>query len=333
MGERQLHHDQFNYNAALADSGRRQLLLNLVRVRYLEAPFFLSVRSVLTQYVYTGNLGVSGASGEGTGFPMYSVGGDASVRYIERPTVTFAPLSGSDFVARLLRPIPGEQVAALARAGWPIDLMYTICLQQVNDITGLSIDSNPTEDDVRGARRLNRVSNLMIELFQRHAFEIRLENAELMLVFNETVQPQTQALVDEFKRDLGLDPNLLKFSVVANAAQRSRNEITLRFRSLLGVMQFLSYGVAVPEAHLAQKRVSELGLVATELLGTVPIAIRSSRSEPEDAFLAVEYAGHWFYIEQADWQSKETFVLLNYLYQLQAPEVAPIDPIVTIPAG
>jgi hypothetical protein len=40
---------------------RDQMLLNIVRLRYLEEPFFLTVSLVLTQNVYIGGIGASGS--------------------------------------------------------------------------------------------------------------------------------------------------------------------------------------------------------------------------------------------------------------------------------
>ena len=61
MGSRRMPADRFNYNAALAQSTREQMLLNIVRSRYLEVPVFLTVSSVLTQYEYDGSIGVGGS--------------------------------------------------------------------------------------------------------------------------------------------------------------------------------------------------------------------------------------------------------------------------------
>jgi hypothetical protein len=43
FGPRTVSRDQFNYNKAVADSTRNQMLVNLVRIRYLEEPVFLAV--------------------------------------------------------------------------------------------------------------------------------------------------------------------------------------------------------------------------------------------------------------------------------------------------
>src|SRR4029453_15279221 len=91
IGARQVPMDRFDYNAAVATSANEQMLLNLVRLHYSEVPVFLALNSVLTQYVWTGEVGVSGAGGENTNFPSWTAGGSANLRYIERPTITYTP--------------------------------------------------------------------------------------------------------------------------------------------------------------------------------------------------------------------------------------------------
>jgi hypothetical protein len=51
--------DRFNYNEAIAASANEQMLLDLVRLRYQDVPVFLVVSSVLTQYVYSCNAGIT----------------------------------------------------------------------------------------------------------------------------------------------------------------------------------------------------------------------------------------------------------------------------------
>ena len=45
-GAKRVPADRFDYNAAIARSTREQMLLNIVRSRYLEVPVFLTVRRV-----------------------------------------------------------------------------------------------------------------------------------------------------------------------------------------------------------------------------------------------------------------------------------------------
>jgi hypothetical protein len=62
------------------------------------------------------------------------------------------------------------------------------------------------------------------------------------------------------------------------------------------------------------------------------IRIRSG-GKPTGAYVAVEYRGHWFYIEDPDLQSKSTFALLQMVLALQAGDVPSTGPVLTLPVS
>jgi len=47
----------------------------------------------------------------------------------------------------------------------------------------------------------------------------------------------------------------------------------------------------------------------------------------------VRYRGTWFYIDDADLNSKSTFGLLSYLFYLQAGDIKTFTPALTLPLG
>ncbi len=49
-----LRRDQFDYNSAISDSWKEQMLNNLVKIRYGDTPVFLDVTNVISQYVVQG---------------------------------------------------------------------------------------------------------------------------------------------------------------------------------------------------------------------------------------------------------------------------------------
>src|ERR687898_2943809 len=53
--------DRFDYISAISDSWKSQMLLNLVKLRYGDAPVFLDIASVINQYGIEGILGYSGS--------------------------------------------------------------------------------------------------------------------------------------------------------------------------------------------------------------------------------------------------------------------------------
>ena len=61
--------------------------------------------------------------------------------------------------------------------------------------------------------------------------------------------------------------------------------------------------------------------------------VRVADSKPDRAFVWVHYRGHWFYIDDADLESKTTFDLLTHLVALQSVPPRGSGPLLTVPVG
>jgi hypothetical protein len=57
------------------------------------------------------------------------------------------------------------------------------------------------------------------------------------------------------------------------------------------------------------------------------------KEKPENAFVAVEYRDHWFWIDDGDFFSKRTFAFVMILFSLTETGEKGNLPIVTIPSG
>ena len=100
VGPPSVQNDRVHYNEAIVRTNDEQLLLNLVRLRYRDSPFFLSVQNVTSRYTlnYNGNVRVpdpmnariQDLAGTGT----LTVGGSLT----ESPTVVYRPVSGEQFI-------------------------------------------------------------------------------------------------------------------------------------------------------------------------------------------------------------------------------------------
>lgn len=333
--------DRFDYNDAIARSSNEQMLLNIVRLRYEDVPVFLSVNSVLTQYVYTGNVGVTGAAALSDPITTIgsSVGGNAGIRYIERPTITYSPLKGDDFARQLLTPIPSDLIFSLIQSGWPAEELLTMSIQRINMIVNTSDHPVARQADPEHQLQFSRVIQLIIELSKRGALEVQQQNQNgdnvSFLVFESTDDIVTPRLIAELKQILSLDPERERFQVTTRVVQRKPEEITIQNRSILTLMGFLSRGVAVPPALVA------LGATTSQRTTfgndqhafSSPLRIRVSIERPSDSFVAVRYQEHWFSIDRADRTSKKIFGLLTYLFQLKSPKVPSAAPVLTVPTG
>jgi len=331
--------DRFDYNEAISRSSNEQMLLNLVRLRYRDAPVFLNVSSVLTQYIYSGALSINGTAGEAQGSPAYSVGGGATGLYIERPTLTYSPLTGEDYAYQLLSPIPSDLIFGLVQSGWPAGPLLAMSLQRVNSVESLPFQSHSTQSQLARQQRFRRMVSLLIELAGRDALEIQRNDenvgASRHLVFADSNDPEVLAQIGELKGLLSLDANRSDFRLTQNVVRRDPDEITVVLRSMLTLVGHLSRGVEVPPKHIAEnptaenERPEDGGL--EEFL--FPLRVQSSAERPGDAFVAVQYQDFWFYILHSDQRSKQTFGLLLSLFQLQSPKSPSTAPVLTVPTG
>jgi hypothetical protein len=65
----------------------------------------------------------------------------------------------------------------------------------------------------------------------------------------------------------------------------------------------------------------------------VPFRVRSGTRKPSDAYTAVRYLDHWFWIAQNDEASKVDFVFLMLLFSLVEAREGDTAPIVTVPVS
>jgi len=126
--------DNFSYNESLGKTANEQMVLNLVRLRHIEVPVFLTIGSVVTGYSWNRSLGVSLGAAFSPGFDITSADANPNISFSENPTISYTPLTGKEFTERMLKPLPLEGIFALGQSGWPIDLLLIMGLQ--NTIRG-----------------------------------------------------------------------------------------------------------------------------------------------------------------------------------------------------
>jgi hypothetical protein len=61
--------------------------------------------------------------------------------------------------------------------------------------------------------------------------------------------------------------------------------------------------------------------------------VRSQPFKPAEAATAVRYRGEWFYIDDADLESKATCSILSQIFALQAGKSESLIPVLTLPIG
>jgi hypothetical protein len=66
--------------------------------------------------------------------------------------------------------------------------------------------------------------------------------------------------------------------------------------------------------------------------GRRPVTIRSGPDKPAAAFAAVRYRGHWFWVDDADWQTKRALSAVVFFFTLAEVPGPDRTPLITIPA-
>ncbi|MGH7182745.1 MAG: hypothetical protein ACREJN_12310, partial [Nitrospiraceae bacterium] len=134
IGPSTVNRDRFDYITAISESWKQQLLLNIVRLRYADTPVFLEVGQVISGYEVEGTFSAGGIIGNKTApgalGDFVNLGG--SGRYLDRPTVTYSPLTGADFIKTMMTPFPPGAIMFLVESGWPVDVLLQISVQAIN---------------------------------------------------------------------------------------------------------------------------------------------------------------------------------------------------------
>ena len=350
FGPRRVGPDRFNYSEALANSARDQMLLNLVRIRYLEEPVFLAISSILTQYVY--NVGASAGANillEDVTDNTSSVSAGANLGYEERPTITYIPIEGRDFTDRMQTSMPSDTIFAAAQQGWSVDMLIRLGINRIGPVENMSFEAIPPigvidlstqlKREVEKLRQFQRVVELLTILADLEAFEVRLVEEDGVekqyLVFAEAVPEAIHSIVRELRQILGLSSRRNRFLITERTTDLQESEISIQTRSLAAMMTFMAKGVEVPPEHLAEGRVFDLGIPTGEDDGKhlFPFRMRSSKDPPKSSFAAVRYQGYWFYINHRDIDSKRALSLILALFRFLAPSEGGAAPILSLPTG
>jgi hypothetical protein len=331
--------DRFDYVEAVAESWKSQMLLNLVKIRYGDAPVFLDVGQIVAGYSFQRNLVASANasafnSGPPPGAAIGTFGLSAGGSYNDSPTITYAPLAGERFARSMMMPLPASSILNLIQAGFPVDLVFRLTVQSVNGVDNRRVElqyvrpANPEFYPLlQNLRRIQASGDI----------GVRLQRVDRDEVLSLVLRPNLSAAVENALLNvsliLGLDPAAREFRVVYGAVPSGDKEIAILCRSIREILVDLSSVISVPEAHVTERRVRPTPEADLGDKGTIPplIRIASSADRPGDAYVAVPYRGYWFAIDDRDMPSKSLFSFIMFLFTFVETASKEAAPILTIP--
>ena len=100
LGPRSLMHSRLRYNDAVKTTSEQQLLLNIVRLRYVDTPSSLAISSIADQQEIVAGLGIvpfftSAGAGDLGGY-RNSILPQAQLSGTTRPTLSYTPLDDEE---------------------------------------------------------------------------------------------------------------------------------------------------------------------------------------------------------------------------------------------
>jgi len=328
--------DRVAYDDAVAFSWKEQTLLNIVKLRYFDTPFFIDVAQIVSGYTLGEQ--VSPTVGVNQSFFPHALFGDRLVgslslqhAYLDRPTVSYAPQTRPDFIRNLAIPLPPTAVLYMMQAGYPVDLVFDLTLDAINGVQGRTVSGG----QVRAASpEYNRVVEVLRKAQLSGNVGMRIEvgkdkkEALVMFFRDPDIDPELAAELAEARKLLGLDPAQRDIRVVFGATRGGPNEITMATRSIYRVLILLAASVQVPDCHLAEGRAPPLG---GDLQNDRPrFTVWSGCERPKDCFTTTCYRGHWFWIDDRDSESKRTMAYLMVLLALADTGTKEAVPFLTI---
>ncbi len=340
MGPNSVRAGRLEYNKALGESASEQLLLNIVKMRFLDRPVFLSVTSMTSNLSFQTELGTS--TPDVFKSTQFTTTVNPTLTWKDNPTITYEELTGAEYVIQMLSPIPAETVVLLLQS-WPADMVLPLAVNEINNISNTwnPINLNLNADAESEHKRFTALTKVIDQLDAQRTLEWSVtRNAtanvttEFAILLNRPKDPKTQKLTEQLVSDLGLkkaNEGTTKFSVEYGLQPKDETTIVFGTRSIQDIMSFASMDVDIPEA------LADVALSRTpgwdDRDGYRLLHIKSSQSKPRHVAVSIPYHGYWFYIDDDDLQSKATFLLMEVLMGMQSGASTTGAPVLTIPVS
>lgn len=335
LGPRTIEVDRFDYSTAIADSWKQQTLLNIVKLRYMDLPVFVDVASIVSGYSMETSGNVGGQISSAGAIQGDSLLLGASGKFTDRPTVTYIPLTGEKFLHGLITPIDPKNIFFMLQTGYAADFILALTVESINGVRNRST----TGGAVREADPdFIRFLQLLREVQTAGALGMRVEEDKekgktAVLFFRPDDLPDGIAeKIAEIQRLLKLPADQKRFVIRYSPVRGEPNELAVNSRSMLQIMGAFSSYLEVPEAHQKdQSATPSFADVPEENLQDV-VRIHSGPEKPENAYAAVLYRGHWFWIDQSDWKTKRALTAVMFFFTLAETGTNENLPLITIPA-
>ncbi|MBI4803687.1 MAG: hypothetical protein HY795_00460 [Desulfovibrio sp.] len=355
LGPAQLKGNRIDYNKSIQNSDSEELLLNLVRIKYSESPYFMQVSSISSSFSYSASLGGGGEFSQGAEpyvqYPMTKLIPSVRGSIAENPTITYSPLLGEKFVSQLLADISPSRFWFLHRAGWEMPMLLNLMVRRIGSL------HNPDHYQMTDATALAQRRDFLqfVELVNKISLR-----GDFALLYQEPNKENPISLTMQFRFASAEEADTLE-KLLGAKLERSRLQdgaifaqvflseslglpktsiqkndgviLPVSFRNFIGVLVYLDRGVKVPKSDLDKGIVRSFGIDEAYNDPEHFIVVENSNVPPTGALQTVRHRNTWYYIKDNDFNSKRTFGFISVLLSLQSGNVTAAVPILTLPVN
>ena len=328
-GPKSMDKDQLDYGYSVGQNWKNQMLANIVKIRYVDMPVFVDVGSIVSGYslstTVNGNLGFGNSFTGGN-----SQGLGASGTFTDRPTITYMPKTGNDYLRAILEPVKPSSLLSLIQAGYSSELLFSWAVESINGVhnwTAISRNSRVADPE------FFEFVSLMQELQYLGAVGFELEkdsktNDDIIFVLNkEGLADSTINKSARVSEIIGLKPGHDRYRVIYAPFKVNSETLAIQTRSIIQMLAAMAGFIDIPADHISFTTPGhDLSNVASR-----PFKVNSGKDRPEQSFAQAEYKGHWYWIDDSDIASKRVFTLMLFITTLTNQANSAKAPVLTIP--
>ena len=311
-----------------------QILNVIVRLRYDETFGMVTVASVTANLRVSAQAGTNIGIGDSDSYAGNLVPLSAGVAYEENPTISYVPLSGEEFMRRMLSPVSVNEWVLLGGSARHPGHVLSLAARRVNGLRNSLLGQEPPSPEfarfVELYDRLRRAAVLDIVkapatkgegnyFWDIHGYQDAHGDSvrEFFNLLGIEVQPDGSAIILPLREAVG----------------SSASAIHVQTRSAFDVLKVFGTGIEIPSPHLRAGIIAPVAWAVPE--GSRFITIRSSEKRPQNATVRIRFRDRWFYIDATDTLSKRAFLFLRTFIgmRLADPGAAQQAPVLTVPVN
>lgn len=334
VGPSSISNGRMAYNEVINYTEDQQLLNAIVRERYGQTFGMLSVSSVAANVKFRGSVGAqfrAWGSADSTQMVPLSLG----AAYEENPTISYVPLQGEAVLRSLVTPFSIEEAFLLLSSAKERHIVTRLLYRRWNDLK-VPIDA-PLPPEIQRAFMLSSMfREAGIGRFGRTPGSDE-KRPTYVIIFSGYSEKDHDA-IREYLGLIGVEGQVVDGRKIVlpfgpSVDVDAEDTIYVETCSVLDWLRLAASMVEVPKPHL------EAGIVDPGGWHGLPkfrlITIRSSEERPGNAVVSIPFRGWWFYIDETDSRSKESFRLIKFIFRLRInPDGNQQQvPVLTIPVG